>query len=71
MSEMESNISLDLTPLVLTRGQVAAMLQVTGDTIDNLHRTKQLVAVKCGKHLRWRPRDVTEYVEKLEPGGDA
>lgn len=71
VNKVKSTITLELTPLVLTKEQVAGMLQVTVDTIDNLHRTKQLVAVKCGKHRRWRLKDVTYYVEHLEPGGNA
>ena len=71
MAETETTSKLDLTPLVLKRGQVAALLQVSEDSIDNLHRTKQLVAVKCGKFLRWRLPDVKAYIEALVPGGDS
>ena len=70
MADVETTIKLDLTPLVLTRPQVAALLQISEDSIDNLHRTRQLVAVKCGKFLRWRPLDVKAYIEALIPGGD-
>ncbi len=56
-------------PLLLTRDEVAATLQVPAETIDNLHRTGQLRAWKIGKHLRWRPADVRAFVEKL--GDDA
>ena len=70
MAETEVTIKIDLTPLVLTRPQVAALLQISEDSIDNLHRTKQLVAVKCGKFLRWRLPDVKAYIEALIPGGD-
>lgn len=51
--------------LVFTREQVAALLQVSEDTIANLHRTGQLRGVKIGKHLRWRPADVRAFVEGL------
>lgn len=71
MADVETTIKLDLTPLVLTRPQVAALLQISEDGIDNLHRTKQLVAVKCGKFLRWRLADVEAYIGGLIPGGDA
>ena len=70
MADVETTIKLDLTPLVLTRPQVAALLQISEDSIDNLHRTKQLVAVTCGKFLRWRLSDVKAYTEALIPGGD-
>ena len=70
MAETETTTKLDLTPLVLTRPQVAALLQISEDSIDNLHRTKQLVAVKCGKFLRWRFPDVKAYIEGLTPGKD-
>ncbi len=71
MGEPETTSKLDLTPLVLKRGQVAAMLQVSEDSIDNLHRTKQLIGVKVGKFLRWRLPDVKAYIEGLIPGGDS
>ena len=70
MADVETTSKLDLTPLVLTRPQVGALLQVSGDSIDNLHRTKQLCAVKCGKHNRWRLSDVQAYIEALIPGED-
>ncbi|MCH8851618.1 MAG: hypothetical protein IID41_03085 [Planctomycetes bacterium] len=71
MDDVATISKLDLTPLVLTRPQVAALLQVSEDSIDNLHRTKQLVAVKCGKFLRWRLPDVKSYIDGLIPGEDA
>ena len=70
MADVETTIKLDLTPLVLTRSQVAALLQVSEDSVSNLHRTRQLSAVKCGKFLRWRLSDVTSYVEGLKPDED-
>lgn len=70
MADVETTSRLDLTPLVLTRAQVAALLQVSEDSVSNLHRTEQLCAVKCGKFLRWRLSDVKAYIEGLIPGGD-
>ena len=52
-------------PLLLTREDVAAVLQVPWPTIDNLHRTKRLPGQKVGKHLRWRPQDVHAFVDNL------
>ena len=71
MANVETTTRLDLTPLLLTRPQVAALLQVSEDSISNLHRTKQLRAVKCGKFLRWRLPDVKSYIDGLIPGEDA
>ena len=71
MVEAKVKSELDLTPLLLTRPQVAGLLQVSEDTVDNLHRVKQLCAIKCGKHRRWRFPDVTAYIEALMPGEDA
>ena len=51
--------------LVLTREQVAEMLQVPPDTVNNLHRVGQLCGVKVGKHLRWRFGDVERFVNGL------
>ncbi len=70
MAETETTCKLDLTPLVLTREQVAALLQVSADSIGNLHRTKQLIGVKVGKFLRWRLPDVKAYIDGLMPGED-
>lgn len=55
-------------PLVLTVEQVAELLQVSRDTVENLHRTRQLPAVRIGKHNRWRPQDVRRFVENLADG---
>lgn len=52
-------------PLVLTCEEVAHLLQVSDETVKNLHRTGQLRAVKIGKHARWRLRDVQGFVEGL------
>lgn len=52
-------------PLVLTVQQVAELLQVSRDTVENLHRTRQLPAVRIGKHNRWRPQDVRAFVDRL------
>jgi len=71
MADVETTSKLDLTPLVLTRPQVAALLQISEDSVSNLHRTKQLCAVKCGKFLRWRLPDVKAYIEGLIPGKDS
>ena len=50
--------------------KTAAVLSVPPDTVTNLHRMHLLRGVKCGKHLRWRPCDVRQYVETLGPEND-
>lgn len=52
--------------LVLNAEGVAAMLCVSSETVQNLHRTHQLRGIKIGKHLRWRPKDIEAFVEGLE-----
>ena len=53
--------------LLLTRTEVASILGVSENTVDNLHRTRQLSAVKVGKFNLWKPESVRRFVEKLEP----
>ena len=59
-----------LAPLVLTREQTAQLLQVSPDSVSNLHRIGALKAVKIGRSLRWRPADVRAYVEGLSGEGE-
>jgi len=54
-----------LSRLVLTDEEVAELLAVTTCTVQNLHRTGQLPGVKVGKHLRWTPLAVKDFVEQL------
>jgi len=54
-----------LSRLLLTREETAELLTVPATTIDNLHRTGQLCGVKVGKHLRWTPAVVRQYVDQL------
>ena len=51
--------------LLWTAEQTAAALSVSPETIKNLHRVGELRGIKCGKHLRWAPQDVIEYVGRL------
>ena len=60
-----AHIDVLMSELLLTREEAARVLRVKSDTLENLHRTGQLVGVKVGKHLRWRPSDVRRFVEKL------
>ena len=51
-------------PVLLMRCEdVARVLQVTPAAVENLHRMRSLTAIKVGKVLRWRPRDVEAFVE--------
>ena len=56
-----------LSRLLLTREQVAKLLGVPLNSIDNLHRTRQLRAVQVGKYNLWKPEDVRRFVKALEP----
>lgn len=69
MADVETTNKLDLTPLVLTGAQVGKLLQVPIDTVENLHRTDQLLGIMVGKHLRWWPDDVRKFAEDLARAG--
>lgn len=56
-----------LRRLLLTREQVAELLAVPVDTVSNLHRMKLLRGIKIGKHLRWKPITIQNYVDGLAP----
>lgn len=45
---------------------VARVLQITPAAVENLHRLRSLTAIKVGKVLRWRPRDVERYVNEAD-----
>ncbi len=59
-----------MAKLLLTREEVSQLLEVPPDTIANLHRVRLLPGVKVGKHLRWKPEDVRQYVDGLGPEND-
>ena len=59
-----------MVKLLLTREEVSQLLVVPPDTITNLHRVRLLSGVKVGKHLRWKPDAVRQYVESLGPEND-
>ena len=61
---------IDTTELLLDREDVAALLGVPATTVDNLHRMRQLPAVRVGKHNRWKPGAVRDFIASLEPGRD-
>ena len=61
----ETDVNLELKPLIYTREQVARVLQVPPGTIEDLHRTGQLTGFKVGRHLRWWPEHVREFAEQL------
>ena len=53
--------------LLWDKSEVAERLGITPDGVENLHRCRLLVAVKVGKHSRWKPQDVRQYVDGLQP----
>ena len=57
----------ELAAVLRTADEVGVLLGVSADTVKNLHRMGQLVGVKVGRSLRWRPADVRAFVEALEP----
>lgn len=66
----DTDVDKLMNELLLERDEVARALRVPADTVLNLHRTKQLVAVRVGKHLRWKPADVRAYVDGLGDNGE-
>jgi excisionase family DNA binding protein len=53
--------------LLWTPAETAYVLSVTAHTVLNLHRGGALRGVMVGRHLRFRPADVRNYVDALEP----
>ena len=51
--------------VLLTIEEVARVLRVTDESVRNFHREKRMLGVKVGKHLRFRPSDVREFVSGL------
>lgn len=43
----------------------ARMLSVSEETVRNLHRTRQLEGLLIGRHLRWAPEDVAEFISRV------
>lgn len=52
--------------LVLSRDEVATLLNVEPATVANLHRLGRLRAAKIGRELRWLPSAVQAYVDGLK-----
>ena len=52
---------------VMTVGQAAEYLQVTGETIRRKARSGDIPAAKVGRHWRFRKKDLDEW---LDNGGD-
>lgn len=57
-------------PLMWDSETTAAALSVPRSTIENLHRTRQLEGFVVGRHLRFRPSDVRQFVDELQNGGN-
>ena len=56
-----------LNKLLLTRVEVAKLLETEESTINNLHSVGRLRAVRVGRYNRWKPADVKAFVEQLQP----
>ena len=68
-TEQQPTNGTTLTPLLLDRAGVAALLTVKAGAVDHLHRIGKLKAVRVGKSNRWRRADVEEFVQALQPDG--
>lgn len=49
---------------LLTRKEVAEALQVSEDTLFRGDVSRQLRSIKVGRHVRYRPEWVEEYLRK-------
>ena len=63
----DAAVEQHLVPLVLTASQVGELLQVSKDCVLNLHRCRQLTAIKVGRSLRFRRVDVQKFIDETEP----
>ncbi len=52
---------------VLDAQDVGRLLGCSPWTVQHLHRTGRLPAIKVGRLLKWRPEDVERYVQELQP----
>lgn len=59
------------TPKLLTKSDVAAVLNSEPGTVYYLHRVGELRGHRVGKQLRWFPRDVDAYLERLSQEDEA
>ncbi len=56
---------------LLTIGEVAAYLDVPVETLRKWRAQRQgPKAIKLGRHLRYRPEDVDQWVTEQEANGD-
>ena len=53
----------NLTALLLTDQQVAAMLQIPVSAVRWEHRRRRLRGISCARRLRWTRESVDEYIE--------
>ena len=55
-----------LNPLLLTREQVAYLLNIRPEAVYHLHRVGRLRGVRISKELRWARQAVDVFVRGLE-----
>jgi excisionase family DNA binding protein len=63
-------LTLSTAPDILTRTQVARLLQIGQSTLDTCIPTKDLPRVKFGKTVRYLRSDVERYVLRNRTGGE-
>ena len=54
-----------MSQLLLDRSEVAVLLRVPENAVNNLHRCRQLRGVLVGRNLRWKPETVRQFVDGL------
>ena len=62
--EPARQIKLD-DKLLWTADDVALLLGVTEHSVKNQYRVRALRGVLMGRHLRFRPSDVRDYIDSL------
>jgi excisionase family DNA binding protein len=63
-------LTLSTAPDILTRTQVAQLLQIGQSTLDTRIPTEDLPRVKFGKTVRYLRSDVERYVLRNRTGGE-
>ncbi len=61
----------NLTALLLTKTEVAALLTVPERSVQWLHRVGQLRGVKIARKLRWTRASIDRYLQTLESEASA
>lgn len=56
---------------LLTPDQVADLLQVTKDWLYDQAQMKKIPAIKLGRMLRFRRRDIESYLDRVASGSES